>query len=74
MDEARDDDHVPISAALAEVHVRLYEASGLEPEDLAGRLARLLEDLDDPFLDVPDAYADVLGDDGIDEYWSLVEE
>lgn len=73
--EARDADPESISAALAEVHVRLYEASELEPEELAGRLARLRPDLaDESFLDVPAAYADLLGDEGVDEFWNLAEE
>lgn len=68
--EAWDVDPQPISGALAAVHVQLYEASGVAPEDLAGRLAGLYADLaDDQFLDVPDAYDQVLGDEGIDEFW-----
>lgn len=65
----------PISDALAAVHLRLYEASGLAAEDLLGRLAELYDDLaEDPFLDVPDAYGDLLGDEGIDEFWDQVGE
>ena len=68
--EAWDVDPQPTSDELAAVHVQLYEASGLAAEDLAGRLAALYAGLaDDPFLDVPDAYGHVLGDDGIAEFW-----
>lgn len=68
--EAWDVDPQPISDELAAVHVQLYEASGLAPEDLVGRLVELYADLtDEPFLDVPDGYAHVLGDEGIEEFW-----
>lgn len=68
--EAREADPQEIGDALAAVHVQLYEVSGLAPDDLAGRLAGLYSDLaDDQFLDVPGAYEDVLGDEGIDQFW-----
>ncbi|WP_346135309.1 hypothetical protein [Lentzea roselyniae] len=73
--EAWDVDPQPISDGLAAVHVQLYEASRVAPADLAGRLAVLYADLaDDPFLDVPEAYRYVLGDEGIDEFWDQAEE
>jgi hypothetical protein len=73
--EVRDVDPQPISDALAAVHIQLYEASGLAPEDLAGRLAELYADVaDEPFLDVPDAYEHLLGDEGIGEFWDQAEE
>jgi hypothetical protein len=73
--EAREADPQEIGDALAAVHVQLYEVSGFTPEELAGRLAGLYSDLeDDQFLDVPDAYEQVLGDEGIDEFWDQVGE
>lgn len=73
--EAWDVDPQPISDALAAVHLRLYEESGLAAEDLLGRLAELYNDLaDDLFLELPEGYEHLLGDEGIDEFWDQIGE
>ena len=58
-----------ISRRLADVHLKLCEACDLPPADLASRLEDLLERCEeDVFLDVPDAYEDLLEDEDVEVF------
>jgi hypothetical protein len=56
-----------IGEALADLHLKLCEACDLPPAELAARLGDLLgRSGEDVFLDIPDAYEDLLGDEGVE--------
>ncbi len=62
-----------VGSALAEIHLRLYQVHDPVPLELAARLAKLVGDADgETYLDVPEAYADVLGAEGLAEFEALL--
>ncbi|HWO61484.1 MAG TPA: hypothetical protein VNO31_15755, partial [Umezawaea sp.] len=63
-----DFDTDPITQTFTDLHLRLCEACDLPPVELASRLDDLLDKCDDLFLDIPNAYEDLLGDEGTEEF------
>jgi hypothetical protein len=62
-----------VGGALAELHLRLCQALAPEPFELAARLAKLVADAEvETFLQVPEQYADVLGEQALAEFESLL--
>jgi hypothetical protein len=58
-----------IGDPLADAHLRVCEQLALDPIELAHRLAELIDKCGfDLCLDAPDAYVDLLGDDGMDAF------
>jgi uncharacterized Zn finger protein len=58
-----------IGERLADIHLELCEALRPDPVPLARRLAELVDAAEaESCLDAPDAYADLLGDEGLDAY------
>jgi hypothetical protein len=67
--EAEDGASADIGIALADLHVQLCEECGPEPVELARRLAHLVNSAEaESFLEAPDAYAEILGPDGLAEF------
>jgi uncharacterized Zn finger protein len=62
----------PITQTFTDLHLKLCEACDLPPVELASRLVDLLGKRDEGlFLDIPDAYEDLLGDEGVEEFENL---
>lgn len=61
-----------IGSTLAALHLQLCQACPPDPLELAARLAKLIRTSDvDTFLEAPEEYANVLGDEGMAEFEQL---